>query len=551
MKGSLVARLIRGRGAGALTIALAAAVAVGCAPVQQSSGPAAAPATDSFGTPADPAVVQQGGTLVVALSAEPDMLDPTQSRSLYSRYVFHTMCEKLYDLDQDTRIVPQLATALPTISADGLSVTIPLRQGVKFADGTPMDAQSVVTTFQRNLTMAGSGRKSELGPVTSVEATDASTVVVHLSIPFAPLTSVLADRAGMIMSPAALQQLGDKFGTAPVCVGPFKFEKRVAQNSIDVVRDPNYYDAGKVHLDRITYRIITDASIRAANLRSGDAQVGDSLSTQDAPALRTTPGITVLESNRLGYQGVTFNIGNVAGLDKPLGDKGTPVSRDPRIRRAFELSVDRQGLVQAVFGGLYAAACSPISPDTAFTSEAAQACTPYDPEAARRLLEEAGVTVPYKITMLVQNSPDYLRLAQALQATVATGGFDLEIQPVEYSALLDQQDRGDFEMLQLGWSGRIDPDNNIANYLSTGGGQNVAGYSDPALDELLTRARTTTDQAERVRLYGEVVTAIHQADPIVYLYRERNLTGVTDKVAGVQVFPDGIVRVAFAGLTRV
>jgi peptide/nickel transport system substrate-binding protein len=133
---------------------------------------------------------------------------------------------------------------------------------------------------------------------------------------------------------------------------------------------------------------------------------------------------------------------------------------------------------------------------------------------------------------------------------VAAGGFDLQIQPVEYAALLDQQDRGDFEVLQLGWSGRIDPDNNITNFLGTGGGQNVAGFSDPALDELLTRARTNTDQAERVRLYGEVVTAIHDADPIVYLYRLRNLTGVSDKVAGVQVFPDGVVRVAFAGLTR-
>ncbi len=205
---SLIARRIRGRGAAALAIALAAAVAVGCAPVQQAAGPAAAPAADSFGTPADPAAVQQGGTLVMALSAEPDMLDPTQSRSLYSRYVFHTMCEKLYDLDEHTRIVPQLATALPTISPDGLTVTIPLREGVRFADGTPMDAQSVVTTFQRNLTMAGSGRKSELGPITSVEAQGASSVVLHLSAPFAPLTSALADRAGMIMSPAALQQLG-------------------------------------------------------------------------------------------------------------------------------------------------------------------------------------------------------------------------------------------------------------------------------------------------------------------------------------------------------
>jgi peptide/nickel transport system substrate-binding protein len=538
-----------GRGV-TLGIGLAAALTVACAPVQQAAGPGAAPATDVFGTPADPAAVQRGGTLTMALSAEPDMLDPTQSRSFYSRYVFHTICEKLYDLDQNTRIVPQLATALPTISPDGLTVTIPLREGVRFADGTAMDAQSVVTTFQRNLTMPGSGRRSELGPVTSVEAQGASTVVVHLSAPFAPLTSVLADRAGMIMSPAALQQLGDNFGSAPVCVGPFKFESRVAQNSIDVVRDPNYYDADRVFLDHITYRIITDGSIRAANLRSGDAQVADQLYTQDIPSLRTTQGIQVLDSNSLGYQGITFNVGNVSGLDNPPGDVGTPAANDPRVRRAFELAVDREGLVQTVFNGLYSVACSPISPDTVYTSEAAQACTPHDPAAARALLQEAGVQVPYPIKMITSNNPDSLRLAQALQALVADGGFDLQIVPTEYSALLDQQDRGDFEMLQLGWSGRIDPDNNITNYLSTGGGQNVAGYSDPALDALLTQARTTIDPAERVRLYGDVVTAIHAADPIVYLYRLRNFTGVTSAVSGVQVFPDGIPRVAFAGRTR-
>jgi peptide/nickel transport system substrate-binding protein len=541
---------IRRRAAAVLAAATALAALAACAPVQQAAGPRAAPATDNFGTPADPAAVQQGGTLTIALSAEPDMLDPTQSRSLYSRYVFHTMCEKLYDIDQDTNIVPQLATALPEISPDGLTVTIPIREGVRFADGTTMDAQAVVTTFQRNLTMQGSGRRSELGPITSVEAQDPSTVVVHLSAPFAPLTAALADRAGMIMSPSALQQLGDNFGSAPVCVGPFKFENRVAQNSIDVVRDPNYYDADRVHLDRITYRIITDASIRAANLQSGDAQVADTLSTQDVPQLRNAAGITVLESNMLGYQGVTVNVGNVNGQGNPPGDVGTPLANDPRVRQAFELSIDRAGLAQTVWNGLYAPACSPISPDTVYSSEAAQACTPHDPARARQLLQEAGVQIPYPIHMIIQNSPDYLRLAQALQALVAEGGFDLQIQPVEYSALLDQQDRGDYEILQLGWSGRIDPDNNITNFLSTEGGQNVAGYSDSALDTLLTQARTTTDQTRRVELYGQVVAAIQEADPIIYLYRERNLTGVSDAVTGVQVFPDGILRVAFAGRTH-
>ena len=520
-----------------------------CAPVQQADPGASAPATDSFGTPADPAAVQQGGTLTVALSAEPDLLDPTQSRSLYSRYVFHTMCEKLYDVDETTAIVPQLAAAMPEVSPDGLTVTIPVREGIRFADGTPLDAAAVVTTFERNLTLPTSGRRSELGTVTSVQASGPNTVVVSLSAPFAPLTAALADRAGMIMSPTALAALGEDFGTAPVCVGPFRFDNRVAQNSIDVVADPNYYDADRVHLDAISYRIITDDGIRAANLQSGDAQVGDSLSTQDVPSLRDTPGLTVLESDSLGYQGVTFNVGNVDGLGQPPGDVGTPLANDPRVRQAFELAIDREGLAQTVWGGLYAPACSPISPDTEYTSDPAQACTPHDPEAARALLTEAGVPVPFPVTMTVTNAPDTLRLAQALQATVADGGFELTIEPTEYSSLLDQQDRGDFEMLQLGWSGRVDPDGNITNFLASDGGQNVAGYSDPAVDALLLQAKTATEPAERVRLYGEVITAVQAADPIVYLHRERNLTGITDAVQGVQVYPDGVVRVAFAGLT--
>lgn len=528
-------------------LALASALVAGCSAVQEAPTAAKNTGSDSFGEPAGD--VQDGGTLVMALSAEPDRLDPTLSRSLYSRYVFSTMCEKLYDLDENTQIVPQLATDLPTVSDDGLTVTIPVREGVKFADGTPFNAAAVQKTLQRDLTLETSARKSELGPITSIDAPDDTTVVIHLEQPFAPLTAALTDRAGMILSPAALDSLGEDFSSAPVCVGPFKFANRVAQNSIDVERDPNYYDADKVHLDHITYRIITDASIRAANLRSGDAQVADTLSTQDVPALRDNGDLTVLESNSLGYQGLTFNVGNVAGVGAPPGVIDTPIAKDPRIRQAFELAVDRKALVQTVFNGLYSPACSPISPASEFSSDAAQACPDPDPAKAKQLLADAGVQVPYPVTMTVSNNPDTLRLAQALQASVVDGGFDLKIEPVEYSTLLDQQDRGDFEMLQLGWSGRVDPDANITNFLGTGGGQNVSGYSDPVLDDLLTQARRSTDMAERVDLYGQAVGQIQDNDPIIYLYRQRNLTGVANSVSGVQVFPDGVIRVAFAGLT--
>ncbi|MGY4765983.1 ABC transporter substrate-binding protein [Kribbella sp. CWNU-51] len=538
--------------AGVIALALAGTA---CSPVEpagnDTSGASQSPAgQDVFGDPADAAQVMQGGTLTVALSADPDKLDPTLSRSLYSRYVFHTMCEKLYDLGPDAKIVPQLATALPTISADGLSLTIPLKQGVKFADGGTLDSNAVMISINRGLTLAGSGRKSELGPITSVETPDPNTVVIKLSKPFAPLTAALADRAGMVLSPAAVAKLGANFSTAPVCVGPFKFASRVAQNSIKVVKDPLYYDAAKVHLDAIEYRIITDSSIRSANLKSGDAQVADSLSTQDAPTLQKDSSMTVLQSQSLGYQGLTINIANANGIGNPLKQLDTPIAKDPRVRQALDLSIDRAALVKSIFNGLSTVACSPISPKSEFTSDAAQVCPAHDTAKAKQLLADAGVTTPYKVTMITSNNPDSLRLAQALQAMVKEGGFDLVIKPVEYAALLDQQDRGDFELLQLGWSGRVDPDANTYNFVGTTGSQNVAGYSSPEVDKLLTDARQNTDKAQRIKLYGDVVTKLQQDDPLIYMYRQRNLTGVSKKLLGIQVYPDGVIRTAFAGFAK-
>lgn len=536
-------------------VALAASVAA-CSPVTSAGSgsnggaPSQSASPDSFGSPAQPGTVKDGGTLVVGLSSEPDMLDPTLSRSFYSRYVFDAMCQKLYDVNQTAKIVPQLATALPKVTDGGKTVTIPLRTDARFADGTPFNSAAVKTTLQRDLTNPQSARKTELGPITSIDTPDAHTVVIHLQAPFAPLTAALSDRAGMVMSPKALKALGDKFSNAPVCVGPFKFAMQVPGSEIDVVKDPNYYDAAKVHLAGISWHILTDASIRAQNLKSGDVQVADSLSPQDVPDLGKDSSLTLLSSQSLGYQGVTFNIGNVNGVGTPPRQINRPDAKSALVRQAFEYAIDRKGLVEAVFNGLFDVACSPISPASPYSSPAAQKCRPHDPAKAKQLLRQAGVRTPYKVTMLESNTPDSLRLAQALQAMVKQGGFDLKIQPVEYTTLLDQEDRGDFDSLQLGWSGRVDPDANITSFVGTGGSLNVSGYSNPSLDALLTKARETSDVAQRRKLYGEAVAKLQQDDPLIYLYRQRNLTGVSTKVKGVQVFPDGVVRVAFAGFAK-
>ncbi|OLE27031.1 MAG: hypothetical protein AUG44_11225 [Actinobacteria bacterium 13_1_20CM_3_71_11] len=174
----------------ATLLPLAAVLALaGCGSIK-SPGPA--PAASGDNRP-----VKNGGTLRVALSAEPDKLDPTLARTLVGRTVFNAICEKLYDVDAKLDVVPQLAAALPEFSADGKTVTIKVRTGVKFADGTPLDAAAVKTSLDRHITLTGSARKSELSSVAGVDATDPTTVTVHLKAPFVPLTAVLADRAGM------------------------------------------------------------------------------------------------------------------------------------------------------------------------------------------------------------------------------------------------------------------------------------------------------------------------------------------------------------------
>lgn len=247
---------------------------------------------------------------------------------------------------------------------------------------------------------------------------------------------------------------------------------------------------------------------------------------------------------------MSFNVGNVDGVGTPAKKIDRPIALDPKVRQAFEYAIDRAGLVKVIFNDLNTVACSPISPQSEFSSPASQICTPHDPAKAKQLLSEAGVPTPYPVTMITSNNPDSLRLAQALQSMVKDGGFDLKIQPVEYASLLDQQDRGNFELLQLGWSGRVDPDANITNFLGTGGSQNVSGYNYPSLDAILTQARQSQDVAARRDLYGQAVAKIQAADPIVYLYRQSNLTGVSNTVKGVQVFPDGVVRLAAAGFGK-
>ncbi|MFJ4654724.1 ABC transporter substrate-binding protein [Nocardia sp. NPDC088792] len=531
-------RLFRALALGVVAVAVASC-SQAQAPVQITTH------ADDYGQPLGAQPVHEGGDLVMGLSNDPDRLDPTTSSSLYMRYVMSTICEKLYDNDSSGNLVPQLASDLPKFSEDGLTVTIPVRSGIKFADGTSFNASAVETSLQRHLSMDGSQRTGEMGPITGIDS-DGQSVILHYSTPFAPITAALADRAGMIMSPTALKDAGKDFGDHPVCVGPFKFQQRTVGSSIVVERDPLYYDAQNVHFDTITYRIMPDATARAAALRAGEIQVADTMSPQDADALKADPKMHLLVSGSFGFQGFYINIGNADGAGKPVKPLETPLAKDDRVRLALSLSIDRQALVDKAFKGWYEPACTPVAPRTSYATTADTACPLFDPDRSRKLLADAGVQTPYPITMQVMNVADQLAYAQQLQTMVAAGGFDLRIVPTEYSALLAAQKSGNYEALLLGWSGRLDPDGNIARFLSTGSTGNYSGFSDPAMDEVLAWAAHTTSPARRGALYEQAVRLIGRENPYIYTYRLRNLTVHSNRVTGIEVYADGAVRLGKA-----
>jgi peptide/nickel transport system substrate-binding protein len=487
---------------------------------------------------------KNGGTVVVGLTAgEPDVLDPTLARTFSGREVFLTFCEKLYDLNSKAQIVPQLASALPTISSDKLTVTIPLRKGIQFNDGTPFNAAAVVKTLQRDQTLKGSTRASEISPVDSVSASGQYTVVIHLKTPYSPLTAQLADRAGMIMSPAQLDKLGATFGTNPICVGPFMYQGRIAGDSITVVKSPYYYDKKDVHLDKIVFKVENDAAAAAAALKAGDLQALDGIDSTQLQGIVHTSTLRVIKQTSLGYQGVTVNIGNKNGLLKGYSNVGTPIA-NATLRKAFEEAIDRKAMNKVVFGGTVLPGCTPISPSSAWYDPSVK-CTPYNPADAKKLVASSGISNP-TVHLMVPTATVALRQAQFLQAEEQAVGIKVVIDSTDFVTSLSKADAGTYDTFQIGWSGRVDPDGNIYQFVATTGSQNDSGYTNPRLDLILSNARKAATEKARKTLYKAAEQIMLQDRPLIYLYHAVTRVGLSKQLQGVTLYPDTLTRVAFA-----
>src|SRR6476661_8283611 len=402
--------------------------------------------------------------LRIGLGDDPDALDPTMSRTYTARIVFASICDKLFDIDDKLNIVPQLALSHET-SPDGKALTIKLRPGVVFHDGEPFDAKAAKYSLDRHLTMKGSFRKPELALVENVEVVDSMTIRLHLKKPFSPLLAQLTDRAGMMVSPKAAEAAGDKFGLHPVCAGPYKFVERVQQDRIVVEKFADYWDKDHVYIDRITYLPIIDTTVRLANLRSGGIDLTERILATDIPTVKADPKLKLDNSVSLAWFGLMINQNNGPKSNNPLG-------KDPRVRKAFELALDRDAINQVVFNGEFVPGNQWVSPQSPYYQKDFP-IPKRDIDKAKALMKEASITGRLSIDYMVNNAPESRAVAEVVQSMVAEAGFDLKIRVVEVATALKQAEDGEFQLYMNTWSGRIDPDGNSVIYQMCGAPQNM------------------------------------------------------------------------------
>ena len=473
-----------------------------------------------------------GGNLRVGLGSDPDLLDPARGGSYSGRIVFAALCDKLVDVDGKLNLVPQLATGWAW-SDDRLSLTVKLRDGVLFQDGEKMTADAVRINIERYRSAAESQRKSELRPISAVEVVDGLTVRLRLSSPYAPLPAVLADRSGMMVSPKNINQLGAELGSKPVCAGPFKFASRIAQDRIVLDRFDGYWDAGRVTLDRITYQPFPDSTVRLVNLRSGQLDMIEGLAPADADTVKANPKLRLLAQPSIAYQTMLFNLGNSA-----LGR--SKFATEPRLREAFEKAIDRRVINNVAFEGTQIPS-NQTEPPGGLYWNASYPVPERDLGGAKALMAAMGLTnVP--VQLVVGNSPIALQTAELIQAMAGEAGFDVKIQAMEANAAVAAVQRGDFNAYIGIWSGRPDPDGNVAIWLASDGFLNWGKYANKELDGLLAKARGITDVPQRQAIYRDVAETYLQDRPMMVLYHQTWLFAHSDKVIGFRPVPDGLIR---------
>ncbi|MEA2511130.1 MAG: peptide/nickel transport system substrate-binding protein [Thermomicrobiales bacterium] len=479
--------------------------AFGAAGAAAALAPSALAAAPSGGIVPSRARRQDGGaTLKVARGQLTDSLDPQKTALLVAHEIMWQIYDSLIYLDEKGTVHPGLATEW-TFSEDNLAVTYKLREGVKFHDGTPFDAQIVKDTVTRHLDAATASPTSYmLGPLDTVEVVDPMTVTYKYKELFAPMFVGLGYSYCAPISIPAAQASGDQFGRNPVGTGAYKFVEWSADDTIVLEANPEHSWATTFYttqqppaIQRVEFHVIPEDATRLAALESGEVDVvagTDAVPTDKIRSLETTDGVTVYKRDAVGvyYSYLNQQI-------KPLDDL--------RVRQAINHAVDRDKLVQLVLDGQGKPATSALA--TAFGDYNPDIVQyPYDPEKAAALMKEAGLEAGFETKYLNISSPVYQRAAESIQEDLSKINIKLSIESYPVAEWVPKGASGEYG-IQFFYYTYSDPD---ILYLAfrTGQAFSWSHQDDPELDGWLDQQQVSFDPAVRKDLLHKAQARINE-----------------------------------------
>lgn len=472
--------------------------------------------------------VKTGGTLRVAQESEIVTLDPMNSGLVVEREIYYNMYDSLIAIDQNLKFIPSLATDWKY--NDPTTLTFTLRKGVKFQDGTDFNADAVKFNIDRYLTDPKSLRKSELASVDSVEVKDPQTAVFHLKKPDATLLAQLVDRAGMMLSPAAVKAAGANFSVSPANAGtgPFQFVEWKRDDHLTLKKNPSYWrkdSSGRQlpYLDQVIYHPMTNLDAILAGLKTNDLDLARTISAKDVSAVKSDSTLVYKDTPALGFQGFEVN-------------SGAEPFNDPKKRQAVALALDRAQYLKNVQFDVGVVSYGPIPPASWAADPSEKIYDKADPEKAK------STATGFSFTLKTGNTQDAIQGGQLIQAQLAKAGITVTLAPEDFGKLTTETRAHQFQAAASGWSGRIDPDGNMYAWFHTGGSFNDGQYSNPTVDSDLEQARLTTDQTKRKQLYDDAQKTLVQDGAYMFIYHPTSPQISTTKVHNFVLIPDGINR---------
>jgi len=477
------------------------------------------------GRPADP------GTVVMIIESSPNNLDLRQGTDAQSERVGGVIFDALVKKDEHYNLQPWLATSWKQV--DTLTLVVHLRDGVRFHDGRPLEAEDVVWTIRSMIdgTLI-TAKGGAFASVDRVDVRDRLTLEVRLKHPDAGLLFNMSDGLFGVVPRGS----GRDFGLHPVGSGPFRFVSAVQDKEVIVERNPDYW-AGAPKIDGVRFTVVPDAITSALELRKGSADLASNVLTFDMlHALERAPNVKVESGESSVVIYTNFNVND-------------PVLRDRRVRQAIACAIDRQVIVDAIWRG-QARLANTLLPagHWAAASEKEMATYPHDPVRAERLLEEAGFHrgpdgVRLRITLKTSTDETTRLMAAVLQQQLRSAGIRLEIRSAEFGTFYSDVTRGAFQMYALRWIGsNEDPDIFRYGYGTSSfppKGANRGRYSNPRVDALLKAAAGETDQAKRRFEYVEVQKILAEDLPGIPLWYPNNQVVHSLRIEGVRPVGSG------------